>query len=304
MAEPLIEAVPNFSEGTDLAAIDRIWSAMAAVGGALLLDLHSDRDHNRSVITLAGPPDAVLASLLRGVEQAIALINLNRHSGVHPRIGAADVIPLVPLRNASLEDCARWAVQLAEQLWQNLRIPAYLYEAAARSPERRDLARIRRGQFEALRLRVKEDPSARPDIGGPQLHPTAGASAIGARDFLIAYNVNFSAADPAAAKDIARRVRESSGGFPAVKALGVPLTSRGLSQLTMNLVDIHRVCPDELMAAIEELAAERGIRVVETEIVGLVPRRAFDRAPRFYQRAVNFRPDVILENRLAALQSE
>ncbi|MGQ9634606.1 MAG: glutamate formimidoyltransferase [Bryobacteraceae bacterium] len=304
MAEALIEAVPNFSEGTDLAAVDRIWSAMAAVGDALLLDLHSDRDHNRSVITLAGPPDAVIESILRGTEQAVALIDLNRHSGVHPRIGAADVIPLVPLRNASLEECARWAVQLAEQLWQDLRVPVYLYEAAARLPERRDLARIRRGQFESLRLRVKEDPSARPDIGGPLLHPTAGASAIGARRFLIAYNVNFSAADPAAAKDIARLVRESSGGFPAVKALGVPLASRGLSQLTMNLVDIERVCPDELMAAIEELAAERGIRVVETEIVGLVPRRAFDRAPRFYQRAVNFRPEVILENRLAALQSK
>lgn len=304
MVEALIEAVPNFSEGMDLAAVDRIWSAMAAVGDALLLDLHSDRDHNRSVITLAGPPDAVIESILRGTEQAVALIDLNRHSGVHPRIGAADVIPLVPLRNASLEECARWAVQLAEQLWQDLRVPVYLYEAAARLPERRDLARIRRGQFESLRLRVKEDPSARPDIGGPLLHPTAGASAIGARGFLIAYNVNFSAADPAAAKDIARLVRESSGGFPAVKALGVPLASRGLSQLTMNLVDIERVCPDELMAAIEELAAERGIRVVETEIVGLVPRRAFDRAPRFYQRAVNFRPEAILENRLAALQSK
>jgi len=304
MAEPLIEAVPNFSEGTDPAAIERIRSAMAAVGGALLLDLHSDRDHNRSVITLAGPPAAVLESLLRGVEQAVALIDLNRHTGVHPRIGAADVIPLVPLRNASLDDCARWAVQLAEQLWRRLRVPAYLYEAAARSPERRDLARIRRGQFEALRLRVVDDPSARPDIGGPLLHPTAGAAAIGARGFLIAYNVNFSAADPAAAKDIARRVRESSGGFPAVKALGVPLASRGLSQLTMNLTDVDRTCPDELMDAIESLAAERGLRVVETEIVGLVPRRAFDRAPRFYQRAVNFRPDVILENRLAALQSK
>jgi len=304
MAEPLIEAVPNFSEGTDLAAIERIRSAMAAVGGALLLDLHSDRDHNRSVITLAGPPHAVLESLLRGAEQAVALIDLNRHAGVHPRIGAADVIPLVPLRNASLDDCARWAVQLAEQLWQRLRVPAYLYEAAARSPERRDLARIRRGQFESLRLRVVDDPSARPDIGGPLLHPTAGAAAVGARDFLIAYNVNLSAADPAAAKDIARRVRESSGGFPAVKALGVPLASRGLSQLTMNLTDVERICPDELMAAIERLAAERGLHVVETEIVGLVPRRAFDRAPRFYQRAVNFRPDVILENRLAALQSK
>lgn len=304
MAGGLIEAVPNFSEGTDLRVVERIRSAMARVTGALLLDLHTDRDHNRSVVTLAGPPEAVMESLLAGIREAVELIDLNRHTGVHPRIGAADVVPLVPLDSISLDECARLAEELGQRIWEQFGVPVYLYEAAARSPERQDLARVRRGQFERLRQRVVEgDLAARPDIGGPRLHPTAGATAVGARGFLIAYNVNLSDPDPAVAKAIARRIRESAGGFPGVKALGVALASRGLSQVTMNLVDIERLRAEELMAAIERLAAESGVEVVETELVGLAPKRAFDRAPRFYERAVNFRPDVILENRLAALQS-
>lgn len=304
MAGALIEAVPNFSEGIDLEAVEQIRSAMARVKGAMLLDLHTDRDHNRSVVTLAGPPGAVLESLLAGAGRAVELIDLNRHRGVHPRIGAADVVPLVPLDSVHLEQCAGLARELGQKIWERFGVPVYLYEAAARTSERRDLARVRRGQFEELRRRVEEgDPAAQPDIGGPRLHPTAGATAVGARGFLIAYNVNLSTPDPGIAKAIARSIRESAGGFPGVKALGVPLASRGLSQVTMNLVDIERVQAEELMAAIERLAAESGAEVVETEIVGLVPRRAFERAPRFYERAVNFRPDVILEHRLAALQS-
>lgn len=304
MAEGLIECVPNFSEGRDPAVIDRIAGAMSSVPRVVLLDRHMDPDHNRTVLTLAGPPEAVLQSVVRGVEQAVRLIDLNRHRGVHPRIGAADVIPFVPLEGISMEECAALAVRAGEQIWAHAQVPVYLYEASARIPERRDLARVRRGQFELLRERVRLDPASRPDIGGPELHPSAGASAVGARDFLVAYNVNLGGADPTAARIIARRIRESSGGFHGVKALGVPLRSRGLSQVTMNLTDTERIPAAALMSAIEEQAAEFGIPIVETEIVGLIPRSAFQKYPEFYRRAVNFDPGVVLETRLAALQSK
>jgi len=304
MAGRLIECVPNFSEGRDTGKVARIAEAMAAVKEAFVLDCHMDPDHNRSVITVAGPPEAVMESVLRGAGEAVVLIDLNRHRGVHPRIGAVDVVPFVPLAGLTMAESAAFAVLTGEQFWRRFRVPVYLYEAAARVPERSDLAFVRRGQFESLRARAPKDPLARPDIGGPELHPAAGASAIGARGYLVACNVVLETGDVTIARDIARRVRASSGGFAGVKALGVPLASRGLSQVTMNLTDIYRVSADELFDAIGRQAGERGVKVVETEIVGLVPADAYEKAPDFYRRAVNFRPDVILENRLAALQSK
>lgn len=304
MSGSLIECVPNFSEGRDAGVVDQIAAAIGAVAGVMVLDRHADADHNRSVISFAGSPEAVLEGALGGVEVAARRIDLNRHAGVHPRIGAADVVPFVPIEGATLEDCADLARRTGEEIWRRLGVPVYLYGAAARLPEHISLARVRGGQFEGLRDRLLAGAGVKPDFGESRLHPTAGATACGARAFLIAYNVNLATADVEAARGIARRIRESSGGFPGVQALGVSLASRGLTQVTMNLTDFERTPVDRVFEEIEREAAGRGVRISSCEIVGLIPRRAFERAPRFYSRAENFRPDVILENRLAALQSE
>jgi len=301
--QSLVECVANFSEGRDDEVVGRIAAGIRSVAGVILLDRHMDADHNRAVITFAGSPDAVVEGALGGVQRAVALIDLSRHNGVHPRIGAADVVPFVPLKGVTLEDCARLAVQAGEEIWRRFGVPVYLYEAAARRPERVNLASVRRGQFEGLRERARIDPESGPDIGGPDPHPTAGATAVGARSFLIAYNVNLDTPDVEIARRIARRIRQSSGGFPGIKAMGVVLASRGFAQVTMNLTDFEHTLLDRVFEAIEAEAARGGVKIVSTEIVGLIPREAFDLAPRFFLRAENFRDDVILENRLAALQS-
>ena len=304
MPVALVECVANFSEGRDASVVEAIAAAIGSSAGVLLLDRHVDPDHNRSVITFAGPPDAAVEGAVRGVERAVSLIDLRRHDGVHPRIGAADVVPFVPLEGLTLEDCVCLAVRAGDEIWRRCGVPVYLYEAAARRPDRVNLAALRRGRFEGLRERVLTDPGCRPDIGGPALHPSAGATAVGARNFLIAYNVNLAAAGVEIARQIAGRIRHSSGGFPGVKALGVELASRGLAQVTMNLTDFEHTPLDSLFEAIESEANRLGASIASSEIVGLVPRRAFEMAPRFFERAENFRPGVILENRLAAIQSK
>lgn len=304
MERRLIECVPNFSEGRDHEKIRAIVSAMDSAPGACVLDLHMDSDHNRSVITLAGAPEAVVEAVLAGVGKAVELIDLNQHRGVHPRIGAADVVPFVPLEGVALEHCAAIARCAGERIWRTYSVPVYLYGAAALREDRRELAAIRRGQFEGLREQAPRDPARRPDIGGPALHPTAGAVAVGARRFLIAYNVNLRGDDLEAARRIARLVRESSGGFPHVRAMGVRLDSRGLVQVSMNLTDFERIPLDSLYEAIRREAARQGLEIAGSEIVGLVPRKAYEMAPAFFQRCDNFDPGVILENRLAELESK
>ena len=274
MTTALIECVPNFSEGRELAKIDRIVEAIAGVGGILVLDRESDPDHNRSVLTFAGPPEAVLEASVRAAGEAARLIDLNVHRGEHPRIGAMDVLPFVPLRGASMEECAALAVQAGERIWRRWRVPIYLYGEAARQPERRNLADIRRGGFEALREEARRGGNRRPDIGGPELHPTAGAVAAGARKILVAYNIQLASDDLAAAKAIARRIRESSGGLPCVKAMGVRLASRGQVQVSMNLTDYEVTPPHAAFAAVEEEARRLGIAVDGSEVIGLAPRRA------------------------------
>jgi glutamate formiminotransferase len=303
MSVALVECVANFSEGRDTSVVDAIAAAIGSSAGVLLLDQHVDPDHNRSVITFAGPPGAAVEGAVRGVERAVSLINLRRHDGVHPRIGAADVVPFIPLGGLTLDDCVCLAVRAGNEIWRRCGVPVYLYEAAARRPDRVNLAVLRRGRFEGLRERVLTDPGCRPDIGGPALHPSAGATAVGARNFLIAYNVNL-AAGVEIARQVAGRIRHSSGGFPGVKALGVELASRGLSQVTMNLTDFENTPLDLLFETIESEAQRLGASIASSEIVGLVPRRAFEMAPRFFERAENFRPGVILEDRLAAIQSK
>lgn len=287
MARRLVECVPNFSEGRDSALVASIASAIGSRPGARVLDISMDPDHNRAVITFVAPPEWVVEAALAGVGKAVETIDLRRHSGVHPRTGAADVVPFVPLEGVSLEECAGLARCAGQQIWRRFQVPVFYYEAAALRPERRNLACIRRG------------PMCDFDAGGPLPHPAAGATAVGARGFLIAYNVNLAGAGVETARAIARRVRESSGGFPFVKAMGVALPSRGLVQVSMNLVDFERTPVEEVYQAIEREAAARGAAVAGCELVGMIPRRAYHLAPRFYERCANFHPGLILENRLS-----
>jgi glutamate formiminotransferase len=266
VAQPLIECVPNFSEGRDAQNVQAIEHAIHSVPGVILLRAEMDPDHNRAVITFAGPPDAVAEGALQGIAVAVERIDLRRHLGVHPRIGAADVVPFVPLQNATLEDCAAIAHRVGESVWKTLGVPVYFYEAAARSSERRALENVRRGGF--------EHPALPPDLGGPALHPSAGACAIGARKLLIAFNVDLNTADLSIAKAIARKIRASSGGLPSVKAMGVPLASRNLVQVSMNLTDFKQTSLREAYDAVRQESSAHGVTIAGTQIVGMVPQEA------------------------------
>lgn len=296
----IVECVPNFSEGRDAGKVDAIVAAVASVPGIVILDRELDPDHNRSVLTFAGPKEAVAEAAIRGVERAVALIDLNRHSGVHPRIGAADVVPFVPIQGVTLDDCVRIAEHVGEELWKRLSVPVYLYEAAARRPDRVNLENIRRGQFEGLRDEVRANPDRRPDFGEAELHPTAGATAVGARKFLIACNINLNTPDIEIAKRIAKAIRFSSGGFRYVKAMGVPLASRGLAQVSMNLTDFEQTPLHRVFEAVRTEARRYGASIVGSEIVGLIPKRALEMAAEWFLRAENFQPSMVFENRLAA----
>ena len=300
----LIECVPNFSEGRATGVIDAVAEAMSTILGAAVLDRHSDRDHNRSVITLAGEPAAVLEAALSGVGVAATLIDLTQHSGVHPRIGATDVLPFVPIAGITLGECAALAHQAGREIWSRFAIPVYFYEAAALRPERVRLENIRRGQFEGLREDAPRNAQRTPDIGGPALHPTAGAVAVGARKLLIAYNINLTAAADAAgisiAKEIAREIRSSNGGLPAVKAMGVALRERNLAQVSINLTDFEITPLHRVFEAVRRGAVRRGCDIAGSEIVGLVPARALEMTGGCDLRLEHFAPEQVLENRLEA----
>jgi glutamate formiminotransferase len=293
--------VPNFSEGRDLNRVDAIEQAIREVPGVLILHRTSDPDHNRSVITFAGRADAVIEAAVRATARAAALIDLNQHEGVHPRLGVLDVLPFVPLAGATLEDCIGLARQAGQRIWSELRIPVYFYQAAALRPDRTHLEDVRRGQFEGLREAVLADPEKRPDLGGPALHPTAGAVIVGARKFLIAYNINLRTTDVTIAKAIARKIRASSGGLPAVKALGLPLASRGLVQVSMNLTDFEQTPIHVVYAEVSRLAAEQGVEVEESELIGLMPRKALEMAAAGLLKLSNWDSEKVIENRLEAL---
>jgi len=295
----VVECVPNFSEGRDAAKVDAIVEAIRSVRGIAILDRELDADHNRSVITFAGPASAVGEAAFRGVERAIGLIDLRQHTGVHPRIGAADVVPFVPVEGVTIEDCVRLANDLGQRLWDRLGVPIYLYEAAARRPDRVNLENIRRGQFEGLRDDVRSNPDRRPDFGDAELHASAGATVVGARKFLIAYNINLNTADLEIARKIAKAIRFSSGGFRYVKSMGVPLASRNLAQVSMNLTDFEQTPIHRVFEAVRVEAARYGAAIVGSEIVGLIPKRALEMTAEWYLQAENFHPRLVLENRLA-----
>jgi glutamate formiminotransferase/glutamate formiminotransferase/formiminotetrahydrofolate cyclodeaminase len=299
-SEPIVECVPNFSEGRDHAVVDAIAGAIRSVPGVKVLDRTMDADHHRSVVTFAGAPGAVAEAAFRAVEAAVERIDLNRHAGIHPRIGAADVVPFVPVRGVTLAACVQVAETFGERVWRELGVPVYFYEAAARRPERVRLENIRRGQFERLRLEALADPGRRPDIGGPELHPTAGAMVTGARKLLVAFNVNLATTNVEIARRIARAVRESSGVLPFVKALGLYLASRKQAQVSMNLTDIDQTGVHLAFAAVSKEAERQGVGIAGCEIIGLIPSRALEAAGAEYLKIENYRPDLVLENRLSA----
>jgi glutamate formiminotransferase len=295
----LIECVPNFSEGRDRERIEALVAAMSGIKGAWVLDLHSDPDHNRSVVTLAGEPEPVTQAALRGVAKAAELIDLRRHTGEHPRIGAIDVLPFVPLEGISMESCVALARHAGEEIWARHQIPVYFYEEAAMRPERKRLESVRSGEFEYLRDAVLRNADRTPDIGGPALHPSAGAVAVGARKFLIAYNINLDTPDVSVARKIARVIRASSGGLPHVKAIGVALKERKLVQVSMNLADFEQTSIRRVFDAVRLEAGRHGCSIHSSEIVGLVPRKALDLDHAADLRLEDFSPaKKILETRL------
>ena len=299
MARQLVECVPNFSEGRDAAKMDAIVQSIVAVPEVVLLDRESDADHNRSVLTFVGPPAAVADAAFRAVEKAASLIDLTRHQGAHPRIGAADVVPFIPIEGVTLEDCVKLAERVGSEIWNKLKIPVYFYEAAARRPERVNLENIRRGQFEALLKEMGTVPERHPDVGDPVCHPTAGATVVGARKFLIAYNINLGTADVGIAKKIAKTIRFSSGGFRYVKSMGVALASRNLAQVSINLTDFEQTPMHLVFETVRREAERYGVPVVGSEIVGLIPRKAMEMSAEYFLRYENFSPELVLENRIA-----
>lgn len=297
-----VECIPNISEGRDNAVLAAIRAAIETTPEVYLLDDSADADHHRSVFTFAGPPAAITAAVLRLVKVVVESIDLRRHQGIHPRMGALDVVPLVPLEGVTIDECVDEAGRLGERLWDEYRIPVYFYGAAARRDDCRRLENVRRGQFEGLRAALPDDETRRPDIGGPLLHEMAGATAVGVRPFLIAFNVNLATPDLKVAQGVARRVRESSGGLPAVKALGLALAARGITQVSMNLVDFERTPPRVAFEAVRREAASLGVDVMESEIIGLVPRKALGPTDARDLMIRSFDAAMILENRLDAVK--
>jgi glutamate formiminotransferase / formiminotetrahydrofolate cyclodeaminase len=294
----LIECVPNFSEGRDPAKVDAIVSAMSAVGGVYVLDREMDADHHRCVVTLAGEPEAVAEAALRGVGKAMELIDLTVHTGAHPRVGAADVIPFIPIHGVTIEDCVALARRVGKEIWARYRIPVFFYEAAATRPDRTNLENVRRGQFEGLRDELKRNHDRQPDIGEPKLHPTAGVTVVGARKFLIAYNVNLNTSDVGIANKIAKAIRFSSGGLRYVKSMGVELKARNLAQVSINLTDFEQTPMHRVYEMVKREAARYGAIPVGSEIVGLIPKKAIEMAADYFLQVENFSPEQIFENKL------
>ena len=266
----LVECVPNFSEGRDASVIEAILKAIET-SGCKVLDWSMDPSHNRAVVTFVGSPEQVEQGAFNATKTASELIDMEKHHGEHPRIGATDVIPFVPIHGMTMDECVDIAKRLGKRIGEELSIPVYLYAKAATQPDRVRLPDVRKGEYEGLKEAIKSDPERKPDFGPAELHPKAGATAVGARPPLIAFNVNLNTDDVKVARTIARHIRESSGGLPAVQAKGVMLEELGLAQVTMNLLDYKTTPMHVVMTEIEKEASEKGIEIVNSEIIGLVP---------------------------------
>ncbi|MGA7649233.1 MAG: glutamate formimidoyltransferase, partial [Thermoplasmata archaeon] len=297
----VFECVPNFSEGRDAERIERIVAPARVVPGVTVLDVERNADHNRCVVSLVGEGDALLDAVLGMMKVATQLIDLNVQRGEHPRMGATDVVPFVPLGTSTMPDAIRLAEKLAARVAKELEIPVYLYAAAAKRPERADLAKVREGQFEGLRSAITTDPARAPDFGEAKLHPTAGAVAIGARPVLIAYNAYLTTPDVAIAKRIAKAVRARDGGLPEVKALGFEIKERDRAQVSMNLTDYHVTSIHRALEAVRREAQRFGVAVEESEIVGLVPEDALFDAAEYYLQLHSFDRSAVLERKVRSI---
>jgi len=299
MAGKLIECVPNFSEGRNQATLAALRAALTSVAGVRLLDVQADTSHNRAVFTLVAPPAGAAEAAFRAMRVATERIDLTRHAGEHPRMGATDVVPFIPVRDVTMEECVALAQALAERVGRELEIPAYLYAKAAARPERERLPDIRKGEFEGLRDRIGKDAAADPDYGPKRIHPTAGATAIGARPFLVAYNIYLDSSDVALAKTIAKGIRTSGGGLPAVQASGFDVN--GQAQVSMNLLDIDVTPPATVFRAVEEAARQHGLTIAKSEIVGLIPERAVIGTAATYLKCADT-ADHILEAKIREVE--
>jgi glutamate formiminotransferase len=295
----LVECVPNFSEGRRPEVVDAIVGEMTAVEGVRLLDKEMDADHNRAVVTIVGEPEAVLEGAFRGVAKAAELIDLTKHKGEHPRMGATDVVPFVPVKGVTMDECVELAKRLADRVGEELDIPVFLYEAACTRPDRQNLAKVRKGQFEALCEEIGTNPDREPDCGPCRIHATAGATAIGARPFLVAYNINLGTADVSIAKTIAKAIRHSGGGLRHVKAMGFEIKDRGIVQVSINMVNFKGTPLFRAFEMVKSEAERYGVPVIGSEVVGLVPADALVDVAEFYLRLENFDRGQVLENRLA-----
>lgn len=297
MAKQLIECVPNFSEGKDKNLIEKIVQPFKETQGCYLFDYRADEDHNRLVVSLVGEPEAICSSLLRAAQCAVEHIDMNTHKGAHPRIGAVDVVPFTPIKNISMEECVTLSHEYGKEYYDVTGIPVYFYEDSAKRPERKRLEVIRKGQYEVL----KEEshlPERTPDIGGPGLHRTAGATVMGARKFLVAFNVNLKTNDVGIAKKIASFVKASSGGFCHVKGIGLALEERGIVQVSMNIVDYQKNSLYRVVEMIRMEARRWGVEVLETEVYGMIPAEALLQSTEYYLQIADFNPQQVIELKL------
>lgn len=296
--DKLIECVPNFSEGRDQEKIQAIAEAARGREKVKVLDVEWDKDHHRSLVTLVGEPKAVFGAVWAMIVKATELIKMEKHQGEHPRIGAVDVVPFIPVANVSMAESVELARKLGKRVGEELKIPVYLYEAAATRPDRVNLANVRKGDYEGLKKEIVTNPERKPDFGPSQMHPTAGAMVVGARKFLIAYNVNLDTNNLEIAKEIAKLIREKDGGFPAVKALGFAIKDKGFVQVSINLCDFEQTNVDKVFRKIKEEAEKRGVRVLGSEIYGMVPRAALKGIDLKELQLIDFKKDQILEENL------
>lgn len=293
----LVECVPNFSEGRRLDVIEAIVNEVKKVEGVKLLDVQSDASHNRSVVTFVGEPAAVKQAAFASCAKAAELIDMEQHHGEHPRIGATDVIPFIPVRDVSLDECVELANELGKEIAEKLDIPVYLYEAAAKKVERKNLPDVRKGQYEGLKTAISE-PERKPDYGSAKMHPKAGATVVGARQFLIAYNINLSTSDVQIAKKIANTIREAKGGFKYCRAMGIMIDERNVAQVTINMINYEGTPLHRVFETVKNEAARYGVNIIGSEIVGLVPLQALIDTADYYLRLEGFNRKQVMEENM------
>ncbi|MCJ7805670.1 glutamate formimidoyltransferase [Patescibacteria group bacterium] len=294
--QKLVECVPNFSEGKRISVIHKIANSARKVKGVRVLDVEWDKSHNRSLMTIVGAPEPVFKAVFASIKTATKLIDMNKHKGEHPRIGVTDVVPFVPISGVTIKECVVLSNKLGKKVAEELKIPVYLYEAAAKRKDRVNLAEVRKGEYEGLKNEIETNPNRKPDYGPSKLHPTAGAVVIGARKYLVAFNVNLDTKNVEIAKKIASKIRERNGGLPAVKALGFKVG--GYAQVSMNLVDYEKTNFDEAFRAIEKEAKKLRVGIRSSEIYGMIPLEALVRQIRTTFKAIGFKSDQVLEKRI------